>query len=114
MCSCTGDEVAGIGSGTVSGTTYSWCETGGLPSGVPTEVTVPVSDPTLKPAKATGPTQTCSIQEEIGYKGMILGQKCICNIGPTPKPTIEDAGYTCPTIPLSKKRGLLGPSDWSL
>lgn len=47
-CSCQGGEIAGIGSGTVSGTTYSWCETsGGLPTGVPPEATIPpvTSDP---------------------------------------------------------------------
>jgi len=38
-CSCQGGTIAGIGSGTVRGTTYSWCETGGLPSGVPPEAT---------------------------------------------------------------------------
>lgn len=40
-CSCQGGKIAGIGSGTVSGTTYSWCQTGGLPTGVPPEATNP-------------------------------------------------------------------------
>lgn len=47
-CSCQGDTIAGIGSGTVSGTTYSWCQTGGLPKGVPPEATKP-------PVIAAGP-----------------------------------------------------------
>ena len=34
-CSCQGGAIAGIGSGTVSGTTFSWCETGGLPAAYP-------------------------------------------------------------------------------
>ena len=49
-CSCQGGEIAGIGSGTVSGTTYSWCETGGLPTGVPPEAT---NAPVLTNAPAT-------------------------------------------------------------
>lgn len=54
QCSCQGDAIAGIGSGTVSGTTYSWCQTGGLPSGVPTEVTAqPIQ--THPPATTTSP-----------------------------------------------------------
>ncbi|KAL9580839.1 MAG: hypothetical protein Q9212_004248 [Teloschistes hypoglaucus] len=44
-CSCTNGAIAGVGSGVVSGTTYSWCQTGALPSNVPPEATWPPSPP---------------------------------------------------------------------
>ena len=113
QCSCTGGEIAEIGSGTVSATTYSWCKTGKLPSSVPTEATAqPTAQPAAQPtaqltsqAPAPGPTQSCSVQAEVGERGMILGHECICNIGPTPTATIINKEYTCPTKPPSKKRG---------
>jgi len=110
QCSCTGGEIAGIGSGTVSGTTYSWCETGGLPSGVPTEAQFqPAAQPTAQSTSqepAPGPTQSCSIRDEVGGRGIIFGHQCICNIGPTPTATIINKEYTCPTKPPVTKRGL--------
>ena len=55
-CSCQGGAIAGIGSGTVSGTTYSWCQTGGLPKGVPPEVTGKPAPPPPTTTNAPPPT----------------------------------------------------------
>ena len=69
-CSCQGGKIAGVGSGTVSGTTYSWCQTGGLPKGVPPEATnpparvTPIASPVSHCVQATPdsnkPAVTCS------------------------------------------------------
>jgi hypothetical protein len=62
-CSCRGGTIAGIGSGTVSGTTYSWCQTGGLPKGVPPEATKPpVIAAGPVPAKTTAATVSRCVQ----------------------------------------------------
>ncbi|KAL8688071.1 MAG: hypothetical protein Q9218_005923 [Villophora microphyllina] len=58
-CSCAGAGIAGVASGIVSGTTYSWCQTvGSLPSGVPPEATadpVAIEHPDSAPPPPTPP-----------------------------------------------------------
>jgi len=106
QCSCTGGEIAGL----VAEQSYLWCETGGLPSGIPTQATAQAAaQPTAQPisqAPAPGPTQSCSVRDEVGARGMILVHECICNIGPTPTATIINKGCTCSNKPPGKKRGL--------
>ncbi|KAL9600659.1 MAG: hypothetical protein Q9179_003142 [Wetmoreana sp. 5 TL-2023] len=64
-CSCTDGAIAGVGSSTVSGTTYSWCQTGDLPSAVPPEATalVPVTHTTAAPA-TTAPPATVPLNSQ--------------------------------------------------
>ncbi|KAL8652221.1 MAG: hypothetical protein Q9226_004358 [Calogaya cf. arnoldii] len=53
QCSCADGAVAGVGSTTVMGTTYSWCQTGGppvYPTGMQTVVTTPPTPPESTPA----------------------------------------------------------------
>ncbi|KAL8728989.1 MAG: hypothetical protein Q9181_005158 [Wetmoreana brouardii] len=67
-CSCTDGAMAGVGSGTVSGTTYSWCQTGDLPSGVPPEATAlePVTQqsPTTVAPATTAPPATVPLESQ--------------------------------------------------
>ena len=52
--------MAGVGVGTVDGTTYSWCQTGGdLPPGVPTE-----AKPQHAAPKETPPTTLATSSQE--------------------------------------------------
>ena len=101
-CSCAGEVVAGIISGTVSGTSYSWCETVGLPSGVSLRGNSPDFCPTSPPAKSRGRTQTCLDRYEVGARGIIHGHECVRHIGPTLQAPVVKQEYTCPTNPPSK------------
>ena len=57
----------------------------------------PPPPPPSTPTPVTSRTQSCSLRDDVGARGMIIGHECICNVGPTPKPTIVNRLYSCPT-----------------
>lgn len=79
-CICAGNTVLGVGSTTVSGTGYTWCQSGGPPI-YPTSTTAPTNNkPTANPVTTMAPSvPLASVSQTICFAlNMIIRADSLC------------------------------------